>query len=261
MYHPASDGDAEYLELLNTTSDHLLLDGVYFDAGIQFVFPIGTVLAPGDRLLLVADRDAFTAAYGEHLQIAGEFAENTRLSNSGELLKLVASDGLTELDSVDYSDAGVWPSAADGSGYSLTRRDPPQQGHSSWRLSVLPDGSPGTSDSTIFDGDPLADADNNSVPDLIDYALGPAPHLNSSIDRSGELPLQRLSFRRNLAADDVHLALEVSADAEQWSPAGDEWLFFPGDPLGDGTALDRFERSSPGPEPTILVRLKAAFRP
>ena len=43
-------------------------------------------LAPGERIVLAADRAAFASRYGEHVPVAGEYAGN--LSAQGERLRL-----------------------------------------------------------------------------------------------------------------------------------------------------------------------------
>ncbi|HUF63482.1 MAG TPA: CotH kinase family protein [Verrucomicrobiales bacterium] len=262
MYHPAGDGAAEYLELLNTTSDSLLLDGLQFDSGIQFVFSSGTVLQPGARVLLVHDRQAMATVYGPALPILGTFEDDTRLSNSGELVRLVSADGSAVLDAVDFGDAEPWPSAADGKGYSLTRRDPAAAGPAAWRLSVQAGGSPGGSDSEVFHGEPLADRDNNGIADLVDHALGQAPglRLRSWPNPAAAGTVHTFSFRRRLAADDATVVLEISDDNQTWRLAGPDWVLRHEEPLADGAVLTTYTQEVLAPSPSLFLRLRIAAR-
>ncbi len=260
MYHPAGDGDAEFLELFNTTSDHLLLDGLHFDFGIRFVFPGQTVLPPGARVLLVYDANAMAEIHGSDLPILGAFEDDTRLSNGGELLRLVSADGATVIDSVDFSDAEPWPSAADGKGHSLTRRDFAADGSAAWRLSVQAGGSPGGSDSESFHGEPLADHDNNGVADLVDHALSRQPNLTMQSRRNptGAGTVHAFSFRRRLAADDATVVLEVSSDSQTWRTAGPDWVLQPEEPMDDDSVLTTYTHEAPVPSPSLFLRLRVA---
>ena len=59
-YHPPGSGaytaaDYEFLELKNTGASSVNLNGMYFGAGVQFIFPSGanSILAPGAALTRV----------------------------------------------------------------------------------------------------------------------------------------------------------------------------------------------------------------
>jgi hypothetical protein len=125
MHHPAVPG-AEYVELCNP-SEHSIYDltGCRL-RGVDFNFTSGTLLGPGEYLVVVRDRAIFTAAYGGLARVAGEYQGT--LNSSGEtlrLLKLGAQDGSELLiDEVTYGVASPWPAAAAGSGASLQLRDP-----------------------------------------------------------------------------------------------------------------------------------------
>ena len=59
MYHPPStanyDGDAfEFIELKNVGNAPRELSGAYFTNGVNFTFPLGTIIAPGRFLVLVS---------------------------------------------------------------------------------------------------------------------------------------------------------------------------------------------------------------
>jgi len=201
MYHPVANPLAEFLELTNTGEFEISLTGLRFTQGITFNFDqhstIST-LAPGSRLLIVRDRVAFNAAYGNSLDplIAGTFQAGSALNNDGETLTISDAGGSPVLI-IDYRDEAPWPTEADTLGHSLvfTGGDPALV--QNWRASTTPGGNPGTTD-TI----PYA---NGS---LLDYAL-------VSTSLSGDHT--QLIWTTHLAADDVIFIPQHSANLNSWS--------------------------------------------
>ncbi len=105
QYHPADDNPAaEFVELLNTTGGAIALSGWCVD-GVDFCFPLGTVIGADGYAVVTGDR--FGGA----------------LSNGGEGITLL-DEGGTVVDFVEYDDKQEWPGLADGEGPSLQRRDP-----------------------------------------------------------------------------------------------------------------------------------------
>ncbi len=124
-YNPPGAEDAtEFIELVNisqgTNATTLDLQGVTISAGPSepFVFPAGRQLAPGQRLVVVKDLVAFSAAYPnvESNRIAGVFLGS--LDNVGERIKLDDARGNTVVD-FRYDENAMWPQSADGAGASL----------------------------------------------------------------------------------------------------------------------------------------------
>lgn len=157
MYHPApptpaeyaagftNADDFEYIELYNAGAYPINLAGVRFTKGISCTFTSG-VLAPGQKILLVKNINAFTAKYGSLTNIAGTFQGN--LSNAGETLELQDALGNIIL-SFTYSDQ--WYPVTDGLGFSLVIRNEGApisewNNKSSWRISSVYNGSPGVVD-------------------------------------------------------------------------------------------------------------------
>ena len=154
MYHPPDTGDpndpnTEYIELTNVGSEAIHLPLVRFCDGIDFTFP-NVELAPGEYLLVVKDRDAFTSKYGSDLPVAGAYSGS--LSNAGERIELQDAFGTT-IQAFTYDDK--WYAVTDGNGCSLTvndlRREDPDSwsDEEGWRPSASPGGSPGRDDTTI----------------------------------------------------------------------------------------------------------------
>jgi len=208
MYHPASpNGSAEFIELMNISATVTLdLTGVKFTKGIEFDFPAGFMLAPGEIVLVVRDPAAFEAVYGTGLPIVGTFANLTALNNGGESVKLEDASNST-IQEFTYDNFAPWPIAADGVGYSLVLMRPwmrPDHGSAeNWRSSITPGGKPGEVDSTQFTGG-----------DLIDYALTNRPFTFELLN--GRLIL---THHRNGSADDVAVLHQTSVDLVNWSTA------------------------------------------
>jgi hypothetical protein len=148
MFHPADapdgagDPNGEFVELTNIGTSPINLALVRFDQGIHFTFP-SLDLAPGQYVLVVADKAAFESVYGKGLAVAGQYAGS--LSNGGERIRLC--DALGEVvEDFTYSDD--WYHITDGDGFSLTvkdvKADPPGLSTAgAWRPSAHPGGTPG----------------------------------------------------------------------------------------------------------------------
>lgn len=117
MYNTPSVDSFEYLEIYNNGTAAADLTGWQFSAGVDYTFGAYT-LNPGDYVLVSNDSAAFFNVFGT---TAFQWVSGG-LSNGGEDVVLVDAAGST-IDSVNYDDAGAWPSDADGSGYSLTLCD------------------------------------------------------------------------------------------------------------------------------------------
>ena len=123
MYHPDSEvyGEAwEYIELLNVTDQAVDLSGWFFYQGIDYTFPQGTTLPPGDYLVVAREPGSFLVHFG----VMGSLGPwSGQLSNDGERISLADSGGAV-IDSVRYDHRQPWPVAADGEGPSLECLNP-----------------------------------------------------------------------------------------------------------------------------------------
>ncbi|MBB07482.1 MAG: hypothetical protein CMN03_04380 [Roseibacillus sp.] len=247
-YHPVGDAPTEFIELINISTEDLDLTGVTFTNGIEFTFPETTMLAPGERILVVQDVTAFEIAYGLGLPIAGAFANETRLANGGERLTLVARDGSIIRD-FRFRDTLPWPQAPDGSGRSLilaASRNPIPSNPLEWRSSISPAGNPGDSDTLPLSG--------NDRQTLLDYALPVAGTLR--ISSQNDLPA--ISFQTFTAADEVTTWVEFSSDLQNWTLATTEDLISR-EELPDGTTTYRFAIPT-GNHPQHFARLRVDRR-
>ena len=165
MFHPAEptsgeitagftdDDDFEFVELTNISDGRISLADVSFAEGdpVTFNFSDGSILNldAGDQVLVVRNQAAFEFRHGTQVsdRIAGEYGG--RLSNAGEPLTLLDSQG-NAIKAFQYDDSPPWPITSDGLGFSLTLMNPngnPEHSDpSNWRGSGTPGGTPGTND-------------------------------------------------------------------------------------------------------------------
>ena len=142
MYNHPSGDDLEFIEFENRSAESLDLTGALFTDGITFTFePL--ILEPGERFIFAKDPFAFNFEYPDSSGVVVGGYEG-QLSNKGEKLLLLASNGLVLVD-FEYSDGGGWPSRADGVGSSLQLEDDKTDinDSSSWQASKRYGGAPG----------------------------------------------------------------------------------------------------------------------
>ena len=270
MYHPAEEGLAEFIELLNTSSSISIdLTGIRFTQGIEFDFTNGavTALAPGERVLVVRDALAFQTVYGSQLPVAGVFANGTALGNGGDRIKLEDAHNGTILNFA-YNDKEPWPAQADGEGYSLVLIDPASlpdlSNAANWRVSHSMGGHPGTSGETGFLGDPLADVDGNGEYDLVDYALGndaarPALRPTFRWEPGVEGAEDRLLLIIPFDPDNQGLRVDpfFSSDLQSWTSGGDQLEAVSIESLEDGRAFQIWNVRSPlRDQPRLFMQLR-----
>ena len=151
--------DFEFIELTNFGTTPIQLGGMQFVdmklesgwQGIEFTFAQQT-LGPSERIVVVADREAFESRYGMDVRIAGgndgqggtdgEYGGD--LADGGERVTLLDVLG-TPIIQLPYGNSGAWPARPDGHGSSLQLVD-----HSvsliqsdNWRSSIDYGGTPG----------------------------------------------------------------------------------------------------------------------
>ncbi len=226
--------DFEFIEIMNIGPAPIDLEGIAFTSGIEFDFDLGDVqfLVPGERAVVVSNRDAFQLRYGDRLsgiRIAGEFSNN--LSNDGETIILSSASG-SDIRNFTYNDVSPWPEAADGDGLSLVLRSPssaPDHDYPpNWRSSTTPNGIPGSSDPDLLAGSPLNDDDENGISNLVQHAFsvpgGPMIQPSATIERfvNGDDAADYMTFTytRNPAADDIMFTVQISPDLQNWISEG-----------------------------------------
>jgi len=170
MYHPAIDGDAEYVELLNislgfvTLFDFVAMEPWRFvdESGIDFWFPsnVPVTLWPFERIVLARDADAVRRGGVPATVKVFEWGSG-KLANQGEEIRLLKPGDVddagtrywVEVDRVKYSDGSrddefpdgtdPWPAEADGLGPSLNRIFPSRYGDdpNNWHATIPTPGS------------------------------------------------------------------------------------------------------------------------
>lgn len=279
MYNPSGSDDTEFIEVANITSTQTIhLTGVRFSRGIDFDFPEGLFLAPGQAVLIVKNRAAFVTAYPtvHESLIAGEFENGTGLSNSGETITISAADG-SLLREVAYTDNAPWPTEADGNGSSLELSKPFENTDpsvaTSWQTNETAGGSPGMAErraGTGFIGDPTADLDADGIQALIEYATGRSDELSDLQDPpfSGKIESLEVdgtrqqyftfSVIRNNTRSDVTLEVEMTTDLTTWSSDN---VTLHTENIGDVHDMLRYRSAMPVDETTsAYFRLKATLK-
>jgi hypothetical protein len=135
MYNPLISESA-YVELFNTSSNYTFDLSGWRINGLDFTFPAGTIITNRQFLVVTKNRGAFGAAYGWNIPAICEF--DGQLDNGGETLTLIKPGATPDqdvvVDRVTYDDDAPWPTAPDGSGFSLQLLDPSQDNNrvSNW---------------------------------------------------------------------------------------------------------------------------------
>jgi hypothetical protein len=197
MDHPLPLGrweneDLEFLELKNKGANVLDLGLMSFTSGIEFVFPIKTLLTPGAFFVLGRNLDALQERY-PGLAVNGIYSG--KLNNDGELLRLSTPAGKPVFE-LSYSNQSPWPSAAAGAGYSIVLRSATTNSSSptGWRASAHLGGSPGVDDPE----DTISDSDGDGMRDWQERLAGtdPAdPHSVLNLEYKLEAGQVKLSFQ------------------------------------------------------------------
>jgi hypothetical protein len=160
MYNPAAGSEYEFIELHNANMTKTLsLHNLTFTDGIDYTFPKGSAIEPGQYLLLTPSAtpealSAFRTLYNLSSEVAILGPYSGRLSNSGEEITLKTAPNGTEILSFAFSDGRGWPLSADGAGHSLVPVDSAMETQSqgslyyggNWRASTVIGGSPGYAD-------------------------------------------------------------------------------------------------------------------
>jgi hypothetical protein len=217
-YNPQGDEDGEFIELMNASSNAINLRGVQFTAGVSFVFPNNrdTLLAPGQRLVLVDSELTFQKIHGWSAPLGGIYSDS--FSNSGELVQVKSADGLTTLVEFTYGTSGAWATASDGGGRSLVLVKPvagiDHANPANWRPSVTVNGNPNSGDSLTFIGDAASDFDGDGLNARLEFALGTSDLSQNANPVSGAADLT-FSVEEIIGSDVFFV--EASGDLSLWN--------------------------------------------
>lgn len=111
-----SNAGGEFIELVNTGSEAVDMGGWVLGDAVDYTFPPGTLVAPGEFVVVARSAASASSFYG--IDVIGQY--NGRLGNGGDNIVL-SDDALPRQvrDVVSYDDEFPWPTEADGGGTSL----------------------------------------------------------------------------------------------------------------------------------------------
>jgi hypothetical protein len=148
MYHPRLSNALEFIEIFSTLPNTEDLTGWRISGDVDYAFPAGTLIRPGQFLVVARDPQALQTAYG----ISGVLgpwsgAETNALPDSEGTVRLRNRGGAVLLEVV-YEGSLPWPIAADGAGHSLVLSRPSwgEASPKAWSPSAWIGGSPGRLD-------------------------------------------------------------------------------------------------------------------
>jgi hypothetical protein len=151
-YHPGNPNvvdpeDLEFIELVNTGSSSVNLQGVQITTAID-PYTFGNInLAAGQRIVVARTPAIFDSIYGPGVNRAPT-GYTGKLDNAGESITLLGPLGET-LQSFTYDDAAPWPTTPDGGGPTLEIINPlgDPNDPTNWRASFADGGTPGAASS------------------------------------------------------------------------------------------------------------------
>lgn len=213
MYHPpdllggVDDDLNEFIELQNITSTNVPLYDVSHPENtwrlrdaVDFDFPPGLVLTPGQRALVVGFDPNFFGTLKASLLARYNIPTNTlilgpwsgKLDNSGDTVELECPDtpNVTALETVvpyyvvekiAYADTAPWPSSADGGGASLQRIEPTLFANDpvNWQAALPTAGSANPAG-------PAVDLDADGLPDAWELAHALDPQNSGDADADSD---------------------------------------------------------------------------
>ena len=287
MYYPADANDAEadagftsrtsfeFIRLKNVGALPVDLTGARIADGIEYIFPEegSPVVAPGDSLVIVEDREAFLARYGVALNnfIGGQYSG--ALGNSSDTVTLLDSEGEI-LHSVTYSDSAPWPTEARSGGRSLLlTQGGPDRDHSlaeNWTASAavggMPEGIPRqvsysdwreyqfnqveTADESYSGVD--ADPDGDGFSNFAEYVLGGDPEEPDSAKLNPEVSAVQVGgseyfqlSARIVPGSGAAVDAQMSADLESWDATPQPVSMGLTIPNDDGSETHSFRSAEP----------------
>jgi len=132
-YVPFHENEQEWIELYNRSGHPVNLTGWKIRGGIEYDFPVDTVIPSDDYLVIAKYSKQFQAEYPS-INIIGDYED--RLSDKGDRIILI-DEYKNIADQVHYYDRGYWDQYADAGGSSLELRNPfvNNSVHSAWSAS------------------------------------------------------------------------------------------------------------------------------
>ena len=118
-YRPLEGSDYEFIEMQNTGVSTLDLGGVRFSNGIDYVFPVGTMLAAGQHIVVCRNRAAFLNRFpsAANALAPGQYLGN--LDNNGETIALSLPNPF-DLAILNFRYRPTWQPLTLNNGHTLT---------------------------------------------------------------------------------------------------------------------------------------------
>lgn len=149
LYKPNGGNDYEFVELMNIGASTLDLSGVRFTNGIDYVFPAGTTLNPGNFKVVARNRTVLLSRFPVAGPILAPNQYTGALDNNGETLTL-SLPAPWDVAILNFEYKTTWEPLTFSAGHSLTIVDESaiqardwNEGES-WIASEAPDGTPGS---------------------------------------------------------------------------------------------------------------------
>ena len=219
-YHPLDEGelsgrDFEFLELFNAGPYPVNLSLSGFINGVDYIFPDGSLLEPGEVFVIASDALSFHNRYGFLPQ--GEYAQ--QLDNGGERLVLITAVGDTILN-VRYDDDPPWPLEPDGNGPSLTWTDETGSGDTNdglnWSASIEIHGTPGQVTPVAIDPVDLAQPSYFQLSQNSPNPFNPSTRINYFLSIPSELTLNIFDLRGRLVRTLIEGEVSAGDHAIVW---------------------------------------------
>jgi hypothetical protein len=152
LYRDSLLNTGEFLELYNPGNQVVAMDGYVLTGAVDFTFPAGASIAPGEYIVIAKDAASFPG--GASYQI---FEWSTgKLADEGEKILLFDANGLLA-DFVRYNNHAPWPEANTMVGKSLELVSGDLDNHfaSSWQPSGPFGGTPGALSNSVGTQTPI----------------------------------------------------------------------------------------------------------
>jgi len=254
----------EFLELRNVARQALDLTGVKLIKGVDFDFTFvpasARLLKPGESVVVVADKRAFSIRYPRvaDAKIVGQFRGH--LDSGGETIAIQSANGGI-IKEFRYDDDPPWPAVNVGGGRSIIllnpATNPDPAAFANWILSAREGGTPGESGSgtDTFTGDQNTDTDGDGLTDFFEFASGSDPENPGS----GILPVAAVAsldvngvtadyftfaFHRSPTVRGAKFTLETSPDLLTWNRADSTLTLVGSRQNPDGTVTDTYRATA-----------------
>ncbi len=238
-YNSSEDFESgDWIELYNRSNHSINVSWWYYsdsDDNHKFILPEGTVMEPGEYLVLVENDSSFTLRFPDIKNYLGETGFG--LSGSGEFMKLVDSEGQI-IDSLTYDDKSPWPEEADGNGSSLELIDAGRDNSiaGNWNASKE-HGTPGRINSSVVT---KVEKDVNTIPKEFSLHQNYPNPFNPTTNISFELPFPS-KVKVNVYNQ---LGQLIATIADREYSAGTHQLYFNAGNLASGIYYYRIKAGS-----------------